>query len=135
MALKGQLPSDIELLSELEILIFDRNNLTGSIPSTLGLVQSLQAVDMSNNTFDDSDVPSWFSTLQNLTTLYVSFLNDGKHGTSGRSSSSSIQQLQFGDTVSILLISNSTTLNFMNLSGFDFEHGLCSKEENVKQGL
>ncbi|BFG29752.1 hypothetical protein CerSpe_160260 [Prunus speciosa] len=97
-------------------VIFDRNNLTGSIPSTLGLVQSLQAVrldrnslngsvpsnlknlsniaelhlsnnqltgpvpnltnlsslcyvDMSNNTFDDSDVPSWFSTLQNLTTL------------------------------------------------------------------
>ncbi|BBH02087.1 hypothetical protein Prudu_012547 [Prunus dulcis] len=76
-------------------VIFDRNNLTGSIPSTLGLVQSLQAVrldrnslngsvpsnlknlskiaelDMSNNTFDVSDVPSWFSTLLNLTTLMM----------------------------------------------------------------
>lgn len=30
--------------------------------------------DMSNNTFDVSDVPDWFSTLQSLTTLYVSFL-------------------------------------------------------------
>ncbi|PRQ32072.1 putative protein kinase RLK-Pelle-LRR-VIII-1 family [Rosa chinensis] len=82
-------------------LIFDRNNLSGSIPSTVGLVQTLLAVhlsnnmltgpmpnltgmnslnyvDLSNNTFAVSEVPTWFSTLKLLTTLMME--NTGLQG-------------------------------------------------------
>ncbi|KAJ0985171.1 hypothetical protein J5N97_003527 [Dioscorea zingiberensis] len=37
-------------------------------------MESLSYVDMSNNSFDATDVPTWFSTLPSLTTLVLEYL-------------------------------------------------------------
>ncbi|XP_039118065.1 receptor-like protein 30 [Dioscorea cayenensis subsp. rotundata] len=64
----------------LHFLIVNNNNFNGSIPSTLNLVPTLEALrldrnkltgDLSNNSFGALDVPSWFSTLPSLTTLLL----------------------------------------------------------------
>ncbi|GMN33287.1 hypothetical protein TIFTF001_004074 [Ficus carica] len=52
-------------------LFFDGNKLSGRIPSSIGLVRSLEVIDISNNGFDESDFPSWFSTLKSLETLVL----------------------------------------------------------------
>ncbi|KAM0940149.1 putative protein kinase RLK-Pelle-LRR-VIII-1 family [Dioscorea sansibarensis] len=95
--LSGPIPSTLGLVKSLEVLRLDRNQLTGSVPSNInnltnvaemhlsnnrltgplpnltGMV-SLSYLDMSNNTFDDSDIPAWFSTLPSLTTLVLEHL-------------------------------------------------------------
>ncbi|KAK3027514.1 hypothetical protein RJ639_040229 [Escallonia herrerae] len=86
----------LDLLKKAKHLLFDSNQLTGRIPATLGLVQTLEAlnlahnnlsgpfpdfaglnslnyVDLSNNSFRQSETPAWFSTLQSLTTLVVEY--------------------------------------------------------------
>ncbi|XP_076937051.1 leucine-rich repeat receptor protein kinase HPCA1-like [Bidens hawaiensis] len=90
--LRGPIPETLGLVKSLEVIRLDRNLLTGDVPSNLnnltgvvemflsnnqltGLVpnltglNSLNYLDLGNNTFDPSRVPSWFSTLQSLTTL------------------------------------------------------------------
>ncbi|KAF5809972.1 putative protein kinase RLK-Pelle-LRR-VIII-1 family [Helianthus annuus] len=67
-ALTGNVPSNINNLTGLFELFLSNNLLTGPVPDLTGLT-SLNYLDLSNNTFDQSDVPSWFSTLQSLTTL------------------------------------------------------------------
>ncbi|EEF42998.1 leucine-rich repeat receptor protein kinase HPCA1 [Ricinus communis] len=90
----GSIPSTLGLVQSLEIVRFDRNSLTGPVPSNLNNLtgvselflsnnqltgsfpnltgmNSLSYLDMSNNSFDASDFPSWMSTLQSLTTLMM----------------------------------------------------------------
>ncbi|KAH7866913.1 hypothetical protein Vadar_026595 [Vaccinium darrowii] len=89
----GSIPSTLGLVTSLEVLRLDRNSLTGSVPSNLSKLvhvselylsnnqltgslpnltgMSVIYLDMSNNTFDASDFPPWFSTLQSLTTLIM----------------------------------------------------------------
>ncbi|KAL7237832.1 hypothetical protein ACSBR2_004022 [Camellia fascicularis] len=69
-ALSGKIPSTLGLVQTLEILFLSNNQLTGPLPDLMGL-NSLSYVDLSNNTFDKSDFPSWFSTLQSLETLMM----------------------------------------------------------------
>ncbi|KAF2310108.1 hypothetical protein GH714_006565 [Hevea brasiliensis] len=91
--LTGNLPPTIGNLKNLQYLLFDDNRLTGSIPSTITLVRTLEVIkldrnslsgvvnlsglvsltelDMSNNSFDASSIPQWFSSLQSLTTLIM----------------------------------------------------------------
>ncbi|GMP63463.1 hypothetical protein CsSME_00025147 [Camellia sinensis var. sinensis] len=69
-ALSGKIPSTLGLVQTLEILFLSNNQLTGPLPDLTGL-NSLSYVDLSNNTFDKSDFPSWFSTLQSLETLMM----------------------------------------------------------------
>ncbi|XP_012573816.1 leucine-rich repeat receptor protein kinase HPCA1-like isoform X2 [Cicer arietinum] len=94
--LSGSIPSTIGLVNTVEVLRLDRNFLTGEVPSNLNnLIRinelnlahnnlsgplpdltslvSLNYVDLSNNSFDPSEVPIWFSTLQSLTTLVMEF--------------------------------------------------------------
>jgi hypothetical protein len=68
--LTGPVPSNINNLTGVHDLFLSNNGLNGSLPNLTGM-NSLYYVDMSNNTFDFSDVPSWFSTLQSLTTLML----------------------------------------------------------------
>ncbi|KAF5803163.1 putative protein kinase RLK-Pelle-LRR-VIII-1 family [Helianthus annuus] len=93
--LTGTIPTSLGLVKSLEVLRLDRNLLTGNVPSNInsltnvvevflsnnqltGLVPNLTGLnvlnylDLSNNTFDPSRVPSWFSSLQSLTTLKMS---------------------------------------------------------------
>ncbi|KAG5549930.1 hypothetical protein RHGRI_015036 [Rhododendron griersonianum] len=93
-SLSGSIPSTLGLVQTLEVLRLDRNSLTGPVPSNLNSLVNvnelflsnnqltgslpnltgmsvLNYMDMSNNTFDESDFPTWFSTLQSLTTLVM----------------------------------------------------------------
>ncbi|XP_073123121.1 leucine-rich repeat receptor protein kinase HPCA1-like [Henckelia pumila] len=91
---EGNIPSTVGLVQSLEVLRLDRNNLNGSIPSNLNNLtkitelnlahnmlsgplpdlsglNSLNYVDLSNNSFDPSEAPDWFSTLKSLNTLMI----------------------------------------------------------------
>ncbi|XP_044508939.1 leucine-rich repeat receptor protein kinase HPCA1-like [Mangifera indica] len=69
-ALTGQVPSSLNNLTSLNKLNLANNNLTGPFPD-LSLMKNLNYVDLSNNSFDPSEAPAWFSTLSSLTTLIV----------------------------------------------------------------
>ncbi|KAK9070298.1 hypothetical protein SSX86_010698 [Deinandra increscens subsp. villosa] len=96
--LTGTIPNTLGLVNSLEVIWLDRNFLTGNVPSNInnltGLFEMflsnnqltdlvpnltglnvLNYLDLSNNTFDPSSIPSWFSTLQSLTTLKMSSTN------------------------------------------------------------
>ncbi|KAH7520884.1 hypothetical protein FEM48_Zijuj08G0193000 [Ziziphus jujuba var. spinosa] len=69
--LTGKIPSTLGLVQTLEVVRFDRNNLVGKVPSNLNNLTSVNELDMSNNSFDVSKIPTWFSTLTSLTTLMM----------------------------------------------------------------
>ncbi|KAL8208840.1 hypothetical protein R6Q57_008252 [Mikania cordata] len=66
--LTGNVPSNINNLTGIFEMFLSNNQLTGPVPNLTGL-NVLNYLDLSNNTFDPSGVPSWFQTLQALTTL------------------------------------------------------------------
>ncbi|XP_047982293.1 leucine-rich repeat receptor protein kinase HPCA1-like isoform X2 [Salvia hispanica] len=90
--LTGDIPSTLGLVKALEVVRLDRNSLsgpenlnnlthvqelflatnklTGVLPNLTGM-DSLNYVDLSNNSFDATDVPPWFSSLQSLTSLIM----------------------------------------------------------------
>ncbi|XXG86028.1 hypothetical protein AAC387_Pa11g1012 [Persea americana] len=99
--LTGRIPSQLGLVQSLEVLRLDRNSLSGPVPSTLSnltrinelhlannqltgpipdlmAMSSLNYVDMSNNFFDPSEAPTWFSNVESLTTLVIE--NGSLHG-------------------------------------------------------
>ncbi|KAF8033885.1 hypothetical protein BT93_C0225 [Corymbia citriodora subsp. variegata] len=90
--LTGSIPSTLGLVQSLEVVCFDRNSLSGAVPGNLNNLTSVQelllsnnrltgplpnlagmsalnCLDLSNNSFDATDFPSWIPTLQSLTTL------------------------------------------------------------------
>ncbi|XP_050214535.1 leucine-rich repeat receptor protein kinase HPCA1 [Mercurialis annua] len=92
--LTGTIPSTIGLIHTLEVLRLDRNAFSGIVPTNLNnltnLVElhlannqlrgplpnltgmnSLSYLDLSNNAFEASEAPLWFSTLPSLTTLVL----------------------------------------------------------------
>ncbi|XP_010252250.1 PREDICTED: probable leucine-rich repeat receptor-like protein kinase At5g49770 [Nelumbo nucifera] len=68
--LSGHVPSSLNDLTDLQQLQLSNNQLTGPMPDLSGM-KNLNYVDFSNNTFEASDVPQWFSTLKVLTTLIM----------------------------------------------------------------
>ncbi|XP_074560362.1 leucine-rich repeat receptor protein kinase HPCA1-like [Curcuma longa] len=66
-------PSNLNNLTILSELQINDNQLSGPLPNLTGM-NALTYVDMSNNSFDQSDIPHWFSTLMNLTTLKLNNL-------------------------------------------------------------
>ncbi|KAI7726693.1 hypothetical protein M8C21_010969, partial [Ambrosia artemisiifolia] len=74
--LRGSVPSNINNLTNTTYLFLSNNQLTGPMPDLTGM-NVLKFVDLSNNTFDPSDVPSWLSTLQALTTIKMHNTNLG----------------------------------------------------------
>ncbi|GAU47698.1 hypothetical protein TSUD_190260, partial [Trifolium subterraneum] len=71
--LSGSIPSTIGLVQTVEVLRLDRNFLTGEVPSNLNNLSNINELDLSNNNFDPSEAPSWFTTLPSLTTLIMEF--------------------------------------------------------------
>ncbi|KAH9609565.1 hypothetical protein KSS87_010975 [Heliosperma pusillum] len=90
--LSGTIPDTVGLVKTLEVIRLDRNKLTGIVPDNLNTLTSitelylanndldgpipdltgmnlLSYLDLSNNPFNSPDVPQWFTTLTNLTTL------------------------------------------------------------------
>uniref|UniRef100_A0A251V0S5 non-specific serine/threonine protein kinase n=1 Tax=Helianthus annuus TaxID=4232 RepID=A0A251V0S5_HELAN len=68
----GQIPDTIGNVSTLESLHLGYNKLTGPLPDLTGM-NALTSVDLSNNKFQESDPPLWFSTLPSLKTLIMEF--------------------------------------------------------------
>ncbi|XP_061354221.1 leucine-rich repeat receptor protein kinase HPCA1-like [Gastrolobium bilobum] len=68
--LSGNIPPNISNLGNLRDLFLSNNNLSGPLPNLTGM-NSLNYLDMSNNSFDPSDIPLWLSTLQYLTTIVM----------------------------------------------------------------
>ncbi|GMI89829.1 Vascular-Related RLK 1 [Hibiscus trionum] len=68
--LSGEVPSNINNLTNINELNLAHNNLTGPLPD-LTSMNSLNYVDLSNNSFDPTEAPVWFSTLSSLTTLVI----------------------------------------------------------------
>ncbi|XP_042013454.1 leucine-rich repeat receptor protein kinase HPCA1-like [Salvia splendens] len=94
--LDGSIPSTIGLVETLEVLRLDRNFLKGSVPPNLNNLtnmielnlahnmlsgalpnltgmDTLNYVDMSNNSFKKTAAPDWFSSLPSLTTLMIEY--------------------------------------------------------------
>ncbi|KAF5803156.1 putative protein kinase RLK-Pelle-LRR-VIII-1 family [Helianthus annuus] len=69
-SLVGEVPEELANLESLSELYLSNNNLNGSVPELLGM-NSIFYVDMSNNSFDKSDIPAWI-TLPSLTTMVLS---------------------------------------------------------------
>ncbi|KAK9070736.1 hypothetical protein SSX86_011138 [Deinandra increscens subsp. villosa] len=68
-SLSGAVPQTLTDLKSVSELYLSNNNLNGTVPDLSGM-SSLFYVDMSNNSFDKSGVPTWF-TLPSLTTLLM----------------------------------------------------------------
>ncbi|KAL8254954.1 hypothetical protein R6Q59_033175 [Mikania micrantha] len=62
-------PQNLTNLQTVSVLYLSNNQLTGPVPDLSGM-NSLLYVDMSNNSFDNSDILTWF-TLPSLTTLLM----------------------------------------------------------------
>nr|QNJ34484.1 CARD1-like protein 2 [Striga asiatica] len=69
-SLDGPIPQNLNNLTSLNELYLSNNNFDGIIPNLTGL-NSLSYVDMSNNSFNASEAPLWFSSLPSLTTLIM----------------------------------------------------------------
>ncbi|XP_050379402.1 leucine-rich repeat receptor protein kinase HPCA1-like [Argentina anserina] len=67
-SLTGTVPSNLNNLTNVFDLNLGKNKLTGSLPD-LTAMKSLIYVDLSDNSFDPSEAPLWFSTLPRLDTL------------------------------------------------------------------
>ncbi|KAL0922726.1 hypothetical protein M5K25_006736 [Dendrobium thyrsiflorum] len=71
ISLEGYLPSELSLLSSLEILSLPHNRFFGQIPSAIGEIRSLVSLDLSNNDFS-GPVPSEIAGLESLVSLDLS---------------------------------------------------------------
>ncbi|CAN1278337.1 Leucine-rich repeat receptor protein kinase HPCA1 [Linum perenne] len=69
-ALTGRIPLNLNNLLNINELNLAHNRLTGSLPNLTGM-NNLNYLDLSNNFFEPSEAPSWFSTLPSLTTLVM----------------------------------------------------------------
>ncbi|GKV31597.1 hypothetical protein SLEP1_g40274 [Rubroshorea leprosula] len=67
-SLGGSVPSNLNNLTSLQELYLSNNNLNGPLPSLTGM-SDLNNLDLSNNTFSTSVIPTWVSSLSSLTTL------------------------------------------------------------------
>ncbi|KAG4401457.1 hypothetical protein GLYMA_07G270700v4 [Glycine max] len=75
--LRGHVPLNINNLTHVNELYLLNNKLSGPLPNLEGMNQ-LSYLDMSNNSFDESDFPAWISTLKSLSTLKM--VNTGLQG-------------------------------------------------------
>ncbi|KAK1436662.1 hypothetical protein QVD17_02444 [Tagetes erecta] len=73
-SLSGDVPSNINNLTNVHEMYLSNNILTGLVPNLTGM-EALYYLDLSNNTFAQSNVPLWFSTLPSLTTLKMQNTN------------------------------------------------------------
>ncbi|KAI4338958.1 hypothetical protein MLD38_023958 [Melastoma candidum] len=69
-AFSDNVPQNLNNLTSLSELYLAGNQLNGSLPN-LGGMSALTYVDLSNNSFDPSPAPAWFSTLQSLSSLII----------------------------------------------------------------
>ncbi|GLT56888.1 hypothetical protein SLA2020_299020 [Shorea laevis] len=67
-SLSGNVPSNLNNLTNLTDLYLSNNKLNGTLPPLTGM-SSLKTLDLSNNSFNTSVIPTWVSSVSSLTTL------------------------------------------------------------------
>ncbi|XP_074275093.1 leucine-rich repeat receptor protein kinase HPCA1-like isoform X2 [Silene latifolia] len=67
-SLSGTLPDNLNNLTDVNELVLSKNSFTGDFPDLSGM-NNLNSLDLSNNKFTATEVPTWLSSLQSLTTL------------------------------------------------------------------
>ncbi|XP_029128277.1 probable leucine-rich repeat receptor-like protein kinase At5g49770 isoform X3 [Cajanus cajan] len=72
--LNGYVPRSLNNLTGVTDLLLSNNKLQGALPNLTGM-NSLEYLDLSNNSFDESRFPPWLSNLENLTTLQMENVN------------------------------------------------------------
>ncbi|XVF37073.1 hypothetical protein REPUB_Repub19eG0114100 [Reevesia pubescens] len=72
--LTGTLPSELGLLQGLYSLNLSHNNLSGKIPSSIGNMSLLESLDLSYNNLS-GEIPTALTSLDSLTTLSLSYNN------------------------------------------------------------
>ncbi|URE27874.1 leucine-rich repeat receptor-like protein kinase [Musa troglodytarum] len=119
-SLNGSVPSSISNLTKLDVLNLANNNLGGPMPNLTGM-HALNNLDLSNNSFDPSEAPSWFSDLRNLTTLIVESAGLQGEVPQDLFSLSKLQEVRLGNNAfsgTLNMSSNITrelkTVNFQN---------------------
>ncbi|KAK3043077.1 hypothetical protein RJ639_001192 [Escallonia herrerae] len=124
-ALTGTVPANLRNLTNVNFLSLAQNKLTGPLPDLSGM-NSLNYVDLSNNPFDQSEAPNWFTSLQSLITLILK--NNAFNGTldMGINITKRLQlvDLQNNQISSLVLGYNNTLM----LSG----NPICTVEPNAK---
>ncbi|KAL5157856.1 putative leucine-rich repeat receptor-like protein kinase [Glycine soja] len=96
--LSEPLPLNINNLTSVRELFLSNNRLSGSLPNLTGM-NSLSYLDMSNNSFDQSDFPPWLPTLPALTTIQ----NDGGYKTSRTYSCFFVQPATVADSLQVII--------------------------------
>ncbi|KAL6616275.1 hypothetical protein ACP70R_038545 [Stipagrostis hirtigluma subsp. patula] len=99
--LLGSIPAELGRITTLKILRLDKNKFTGTVPTNisnlinlnglnladnqlggtmpdLSSLTMLNVVDLSNNSFDPSSIPTWLLTLQTLTSVAIA--SEGLYG-------------------------------------------------------
>ncbi|XP_011088111.2 probable leucine-rich repeat receptor-like protein kinase At5g49770 [Sesamum indicum] len=69
-SLIGPVPRNLNNLTSVQELFLANNRLAGPLPNLTGM-NSLNYVDLSNNSFAATEIPPWFSSLQSLTSLIM----------------------------------------------------------------
>jgi len=87
----GMIPSELSVLSSLEILDLDENQLYGSIPSSLGLLRKLQVLDLDKNIMTGT-LPE---SLYDMKELKVLDLNNNRFSGTISPKIGDFQQLEF----------------------------------------
>ncbi|XP_027333971.1 probable leucine-rich repeat receptor-like protein kinase At5g49770 [Abrus precatorius] len=73
-SLDGYVPQNFNNLTLVTDLLLSNNKLRGPLPNLNGM-NSLKYLDLSNNSFDESEFPPWLSNVKNLTTLQMENVN------------------------------------------------------------
>ncbi|KAK9678029.1 hypothetical protein RND81_11G183200 [Saponaria officinalis] len=67
-SLSGPLPSNLSNLIDVNELVLSNNAFTGALPDLTSMV-NLYLLDMSNNSFEASEIPPWLTSLESLITV------------------------------------------------------------------
>ncbi|KAL1358769.1 hypothetical protein AAHE18_04G057700 [Arachis hypogaea] len=72
--LSGPVPPNVSNLTNVRDLLLSNNRLSGPLPNLTGM-NSLNFLDVSNNSFDPSEFPLWLTNLPSLTTVNMENIN------------------------------------------------------------
>ncbi|GJM88238.1 hypothetical protein PR202_ga04278 [Eleusine coracana subsp. coracana] len=113
----GQVPLLNNNQSKLHVLMLSNNKLSGPIPNLTGMT-SLENVDISNNSFVPSEVPSWFTDLENIITLVLK--DNQLNGTldMGNNISKTLDLIDIGNNkITSVTVYNSFKVPYLKLEG------------------
>lgn len=96
--LAGQIPSEIQYCRNLLSLILNSNALSGTVPSEFGALSNIETIELANNLFSDTTIPSELGVLSTLVSLNMDGSNIVGTIPSELGNLSSLLELQLGSS-------------------------------------